>query len=655
MKKSILHLVSPIRLGICLFAFLCLSSIRSVSSQPLIDTYFCPPLDFEIPEHDSLYAAQKQALALNVGEPRTVRLIYFLPNDRPFRAEVVDSIKSKICQIQTFYAEQMQAHGYGRKTFRFETDARSEPMVHIVAGRYPDSHYLRKTAINVVAEEIGYEFDLRKNIYIIAIDNSINAIRSRNGQLSRGIGGRRGKHGGVALFPGRSSFATAAHELGHALGLWHNFNDNAYIMSYGGRQRNSLSVCHAKFLAVHPYFNSNIPIEKGQPPISIKLISPPAYPAGLKNVPIHLKVNNSEGIHQVILSVLGFSKFEVKTCRGLAAVRDTVVKFEYDGVIPSSSFSTLSDTIAHSISVQAVNTKGDVRMAYFVLTEISPPHIATLEGHTDRVASMSFSPDGKMIASGSWDGTIKLWDVETRKHIATLKGHEGGVTSMSFSPDGKMIASGSWDGTGKLWDIETREHIATLAGHADGVKSVSFSPGGKMIASGSWDRTVKLWDVETRKHIATLNGHGKRVESVSFSPDGKMIASGSGDRTVKLWDIETRKHIATLNGHGKGITSVSFLPDGKMIASGSGDRTVMLWDIETRKHIATLAGHTGGVKSVSFSPDGKMIASGSRDRTVKLWDVETRKHIATLNGHERGGLVRIVLSQWKNDRFRGTR
>ena len=235
--------------------------------------------------------------------------------------------------------------------------------------------------------------------------------------------------------------------------------------------------------------------------------------------------------------------------------------------------------------------------------------------HSRSVYSVAFSPDGKTIATGSLDTTVKLWSVDGRE-LKTFTGHSDRVYSVAFSPDGKTIATGSKDKTVKLWSVDGRE-LKTFTGHSDNVYSVAFSPDGKTIATGSWDKTVKLWSVDGRE-LKTFTGHSAAVGSVAFSPDGKTIATGSFDKTVKLWSVDGRE-LKTFTGHSAGVLSVAFSLDGKTIATGSADKTVKLWSVDGRE-LKTFTGHSDSVLSVAFSPDGKTIATGSGDNTVKLWN-----------------------------------
>ena len=247
--------------------------------------------------------------------------------------------------------------------------------------------------------------------------------------------------------------------------------------------------------------------------------------------------------------------------------------------------------------------------------------VATLSGHSSWVNSVAFSPDGKILASGSDDYRVKLWDIESKSEIANLSGHNSYVRSVAFSSDGKYLASGSNDYKVKLWDIESKSEIKTLSGHSNYVYSVAFSPDGKILAFGSGDKIIKLWDIESKSEIATLSGHNDYVYSVAFSPDGKYLASGSGDKIIKLWDIESKKEIATLSGHEKGIRGLAFSPDGKILASGSLDGSVRIWDIEKGEEVKKFYEHTGEIYSVAFSPCGRYLASSGQNGEIKIYDL----------------------------------
>ena len=552
---------------------------------------------------------------LGVGEPRTVRMIYFLPNDLPFRADVVQRMKTEIRNIQTFYAEQMQAHGYGNKTFQFETTRQGEPKVHRVKGIHPFGHY-DNTLGNAVIDELGQTFDLDANIYFIVL--GAEALRQGNGLPTEGVASQRGKNGGHLVVPNGFGWLTVVHELGHTFGLIHDFRVDSYLMSYGSRQNPSLSACAAEFLSVHPYFNPRIPIAEAPPP-TIELISSPTYPVGSKSMPVRLKVKDSEGIHQVKLLARG----GLQGCRGLAGKKEAVVEFEYDGSIGLLDFTSLSDAVVHNISIAVVDTDGNVGTDRFTLAEISPNHIVPLEGHTDRVLSVAFSPDRKTLASGSWDNVVKLWDVTRKENIDTFR-HTRRVKSLAFSPDGMILASGGNDGI-NLWDMIRRKKITTLR-HGDFVNSMSFSRDGTMLASGGDDHTIKLWNVATKKNIATLR-HGYFVQSVSFSPDGTTLVSCAWDGTIKLWNVQAETEIATLKNLD-GIHAVLFSPDGTTFVSAATSGSIKLWDVETQTGIVTFK-NPGSFPSVAFSHDGETLASGTLRGSIKLWDVPTRTEITT--------------------------
>ncbi|KAI8628093.1 hypothetical protein F5Y19DRAFT_153220 [Xylariaceae sp. FL1651] len=268
--------------------------------------------------------------------------------------------------------------------------------------------------------------------------------------------------------------------------------------------------------------------------------------------------------------------------------------------------------------------------------------IQTLADYQSSVYSVVFSPDSKLMASGSTDHTVRIWSVDTGATQQTLKGHGGTVSSVAFSPDGKFVASGSDDKTVWLWSVDMGTPQQIFKGHNSFVTSVAFSPDGKFIVSGSHDKTARLWSTDKNALHQTFEGHTDRVNSVAFSPNGKLVASGSGDMTIRLWSTITSAPQRILSSTDQ-VTSVAFSPDSQVVAVGtSHDSTIQLWSVGTGTLQKTITGHSGYINSVAFSPDGKLVASGSWDRTVRLWSATTGALQQTL--YHNGWVGTVVFS-----------
>lgn len=253
------------------------------------------------------------------------------------------------------------------------------------------------------------------------------------------------------------------------------------------------------------------------------------------------------------------------------------------------------------------------------------------------ITGVAFSPDGTVLASASWDSTVKLWEVATRTELQTLQ-HESGALCVAFSPDGSILASGSEDQTIRLWDPVTGIQLARLP-HTQNVTAVAFSPDGNLLAAGCGGRIageIKLWNVATHAKVATLSGHTASVTTVAFSRNGKTLASGSRDRTIKLWDVESGVEIETLRGSGARISSVAFSPCGDTLAVGGHDSNVRLWNTATRQFVGEFPESIGQVTCLAFSPISTTLAVGADDSRVRLWDVASRRTTIHHTGHSFG-------------------
>ncbi len=270
--------------------------------------------------------------------------------------------------------------------------------------------------------------------------------------------------------------------------------------------------------------------------------------------------------------------------------------------------------------------------------------LRTLAGHDGPVWSVAFAADGRTLASGSDDGTVKLWEPATGRALRTLTGHQGPIWSVAFAPDGRTLASAGHDRTVKLWEPATGRGLFTFRGHTHPVRSVCFTPKGRTLVSASDDRTIKLWDLSTGYEQCTLLNHEGDVNSVAFASDDRTLISGSSDSMVKLWDPPTGRELRTLAGHDGPVYSVTSALHARKLASSSYDRTVRLWDLSSGGLLRVLEGHVAQVVSVLFSPDGRLLASTGTDGTVCLWSCGTWDLVNVVPARVEGSLRMIAVA-----------
>jgi WD40 repeat protein len=264
----------------------------------------------------------------------------------------------------------------------------------------------------------------------------------------------------------------------------------------------------------------------------------------------------------------------------------------------------------------------------------SPALIRTLTGHTDWVLVVTLTPDGHHALSGSFDGTLRLWDLATGQILRTFIGHERWVTAVAVIPDSRHALSGSADRTLRLWDLTTGELRRTFAGHDAEVSTIGVTPDGRSALSGAPDGRLRLWDLTTGQLLRTFAGHDAEVNAVAVTPDGRSGLSASSDWTLRLWDLVTGRLLRTFDGHDAEVNAVAVTPDGRDVVSGSSDCSLRVWGLETGGLRQTLAGHEGWVTAVAVTPGGQLAISGSYDRTLKVWNLATGGLRQTFAGHD---------------------
>ena len=258
----------------------------------------------------------------------------------------------------------------------------------------------------------------------------------------------------------------------------------------------------------------------------------------------------------------------------------------------------------------------------------------TLQAHSSRVHIVTATPDRQQIISGSWDNTLRIWDLDTGQCLRVLEGHKQNIHSLVISRDGRFAVSGSEDKTIKVWDLPAGRCLHTLQGHDSWVKSVALTSDGLRVLSGSGDKTLRLWDMHSGACLQVLEGHTHYVEAVAVSPEGSLAVSGGFDHTLRVWDLRNGKCLRILQGHDNLMNAVLFTPDGRqLISAGSFDKTLRVWDLASGKCLHILQGHTAAISSITLTSDGRKAISCSEDGSLRVWDLQSGQCLWTLTGH----------------------
>ncbi|MFB6272833.1 MAG: hypothetical protein ABEL51_08080 [Salinibacter sp.] len=259
-----------------------------------------------------------------------------------------------------------------------------------------------------------------------------------------------------------------------------------------------------------------------------------------------------------------------------------------------------------------------------------------MRGHDGGVETISFSPQGRRLVSGSWgEPTVRIWDLSSGTQISELHGHQERVTSVDYGPNGALVVSGSWDKTVKIWNADQGNELASNDVHKKNVRSVSFCPTRQEVASGSDDGKLYVWDYEKEEVVHCFQDHEGEVTTIDYGPEGERIASGSTDQTVRIWDLTKDGEVFSLFDHEGTVRSVDFGPSGNILVSGGDDGTVKIFFLSDNRSNISLKAHEGWVQSVAISPCGGYVVSSGRDKNVRVWDIGAAKEITRLEGHDK--------------------
>ena len=639
------------------------------------------------------------AQAQEAQERPIVRLIYFRPSDRATHPDIDAKVDALIQDVQRFFADQMETHGFSRKTFLYETHANGKAVVHHVTGRYTDAHYTGFAFGSGIWGEIDHvhRFSETKDIYLVLTDMSSETYskficdpeaRKAAGEVCGvAVGVESAGTSGHALVPiGRCfNIRVIAHELGHVFGLVHDFRNNAFLMSHGTapNDQNQLSYCAAEWLDVHPAFNPGgifLPSDT-----TVKLSASPASQGDA----IHLRfeITDPDGLHQVQLihyrdrdamsvmldfkglngatnSIVEFTSTETALVNSRSAriqcvdINGSYLRGSYTD--PTGAWSSQNDFAELLLERAKI---GNVQQPQSFVDKMSLPEGAKLRLGKGTLRDVTYSPDGTRLAVASSIG-IRIYDADTYQELSLLTGHKfdagqtlaGHPLVAMFSPDGKMLVTGSTNRL-YLWDVETGSLLHTLIGaYNSRAQAIYVAFDGQTLISAWKDDTLRFWDIGTGTltHTVSIPNIGNH-SAVTLIPNKRILAKADtqSDETT-LYNIDTGARIRSLKGtnlKNKGVFSDgqilavlgTKLIGGGLILPEAKTDSVDLWDVDTGNLIRTI--HINPLShKIALSPDRQILAIGYR-RTVELRDIDTGRVLQAFALHNKrwySGGIHIV-------------
>ena len=323
----------------------------------------------------------------------------------------------------------------------------------------------------------------------------------------------------------------------------------------------------------------------------------------------------------------------------VADIQQELRRHGYERIVPNGVLGKETRDAIRTFQ-RRIGIVGDARATPMLLRQLKAVRISqpatlvtTFSGHRGDVNTLAFSPDGTFLATGSDDGTARLWHVETGAEAVVLQGHRGAVNGVAFLSGGAQIATASADGTVRIWEVGSGRQSTILRDHEGPVNSVATSLNGDLLVTASDDTTVRLWHTASWVPVAVLEGHDTYVNSARFAPDSQFLVTASFDTTIRIWDVSSFRLLATFQGESSANSAV-YSPDGAKILAAYSDETAVIWGSGSGERLSTFNVYGGVVNTAVFSPDGSCVATASFNKSLDLWALSPIRRLATVEAHQ---------------------